>query len=66
MMPEYVHVTLLYSGFANLQKHGKDRLSRDVTHRRHLTSFYVCLCHCTEERGGGGGENDEKSILKRL
>ena len=66
---EYVHVTLPYSSFASLQKHCNDRLSRDVHHTCHLTSFDVCLCHCNEERGGRGkgeGENDEKSIIKRL
>ena len=63
---EYVHVTVPYSSFASLQKHCSDRLSRNVHHTRHLTSFDVCLCHCTEERGrgeGGRGENDEKVIV---
>ena len=47
-------------------------LKRDVHHTCFFLSFLdVCLCHCTEERGGeirggGGGENDEKSIIKRL
>ena len=75
---EYVHVTLLYSSFASVQKHCNGKFSRDVhlTQSCHLTSFDVCLCHCTGEgqgrggRGGGGGgggeENDEKSIIKRL
>ena len=67
---EYVHVTLLYSSSTSLQKHCNDRLSRDVHHTRHLTSFNVCLCHCTEERGrrerergGGGGEENDKNIV---
>ena len=64
-------MTLPYSSFASLQNYCNDFEERCPSHMFFLSSLDVCLCPCTEERGGeikggGGGENDEKCIIKRL